>query len=129
MDRVHSILDRVCSISDGVHSILDRVCSILDRVYSILDRVRSTAFAERRGRHQRVATIATQSWPWLNGQHELGRRQGVAAGWEGWQAGWGGGPCGMEGRVGWRAGSGGRPGDRRGMDLLSKECSGVNIVT
>ena len=35
----------------------------------------------------------------------------------------------MAGRVRWRAGSGGGQGDRRGMDLWSKECSGVNIVT
>ena len=58
----------------------------------------------------------------------------------GWQAGWGGWPVGMAGQMGggpgqvagrieWRAGSGGGPGDRRGMDLRSKECSGVNIVT
>ena len=58
----------------------------------------------------------------------------------GWLAGWGGGPSWVAGRVGWRAGwvagrvewrawSGGGPGGWRGMDLLSKECSGVNIVT
>ena len=49
----------------------------------------------------------------------------------GWQAGWGGWPVGMAGQMGggpgqvagrieWRAGSGGGPGDRRGMDLRSK---------
>ena len=58
----------------------------------------------------------------------------------GWQAGWGGWPGGWQagsgswqgqvaGRVRWLAGSGGGPGDQRRMDLLSKECSGVNIVT
>ena len=47
----------------------------------------------------------------------------------GWRAGWGGGPGRVAGRVGWRAGWGGGPGGRRGMDLRSKECSGVNIVT
>ena len=31
-------------------------------------------------------------------------------------------------QVRWRAGWGGGPGGRRGMDLRSKECSGVNIV-
>ena len=35
----------------------------------------------------------------------------------------------MAGRVGWWAGSGGGLGGRSGMDLRSKECSGVNIVT
>ena len=58
---------------------------------------------------------------------------GWRAGWGGWQgvmAGRvGGGPGRVAGRVGWRAGSGGGPGDWRGMDLQSKECSGVNIVT
>ena len=74
--------------------------------------------------------------------------------WEGRPAGWGGGPGGVAGRVGWRAGSGGgpvwwlagrvagrvwlraggggtpgRPGGQRGMDLRSKEYSGVNVVT
>ena len=40
----------------------------------------------------------------------------------------------MGGRVGWLAGSGGGleggggPGGRGGMDILSKECSGVNTV-
>ena len=59
----------------------------------------------------------------------------------GWQARWGCGPGGMGGRVGWRAGSGGgqdlvagragggQGGRSRMDDLLSKECSGVNIVT
>ena len=41
----------------------------------------------------------------------------------------GGGPGRVAGRVRWRAGSGGGPGDWGGMDLQSKECSGVNIVT
>ena len=41
----------------------------------------------------------------------------------------GGGPGRVAGQVGWRAGSGGGQGDRRGKDLQSKECSGVNIVT
>ena len=40
-----------------------------------------------------------------------------------WLAWWGGGPGGVAGQVG------GWPGDRRGVDLLSKECSGVNIAT
>ena len=77
---------------------------------------------------------------WLKGQKEWGRRQGGVVGWVGWLAGWdgwpgvwlagsGGGQGGVSGRVGWRAGSGGGLGDRRGMDLQSKECSGVNIVT
>ena len=73
----------------------------------------------------------------------MGNMSGIAgrvwrqAGWGGgpggmaggWRAGSGGGPGLVAGRVGWRAGSGGGPGDRRGMDLQSKECSGVNIVT
>ena len=59
-----------------------------------------------------------------------------------WRAVWGGGQGGMgrvrrvgggqgrvAGRVRWRAGSGGGQGDQRSMDLQSKECSGVNIVT
>ena len=58
---------------------------------------------------------------------------GVAVGWDGGPRGWLAGSCGgsgqVAGRVRWRAGSGGGPGDRRGMDLRSKECSGVNIVT
>ena len=57
------------------------------------------------------------------------------------QAGCGGGQGGVEGWVGmsgrvqvagqvrWLAWSGGGPGYLRGMDLQSKECSGVNIVT
>ena len=65
----------------------------------------------------------------------------VAAGWEagrvGWRAGWDGGQGRVAGRVGQPVRSGGRPwgvkgdgpGGRRGMDLRSKECSGVNIVT
>ena len=56
-----------------------------------------------------------------------GGRLGGVAGRVGWRVG--GGPGRVAGRVGWRAGSGGGPGDRRGMDLQSKECSGVNIVT
>ena len=60
------------------------------------------------------------------------------AGW--WRAGWGGGPGGVAGRVRWGVGSGGwlgqvagwrgggGPGGRGGMDILSKECSGVNTV-
>ena len=35
----------------------------------------------------------------------------------------------VAGRVRWLAGSGGWQGDQRGMDLQSKECSGVNILT
>ena len=35
----------------------------------------------------------------------------------------------VAGRIGWQAGSGGWQGDWRGMDLQSKECSGMNIVT
>ena len=58
---------------------------------------------------------------------------GLRAGWDGWQGGrlaWSGGGQGrVAGRVRWLAGSGGGPGDRRRMDLRSKECSGVNIVT
>ena len=34
----------------------------------------------------------------------------------------------VAGRIGWRAGSGGGPVDWRGMDLQSKECSGVNKI-
>ena len=60
------------SILDGVRRISDRVCTLLND----LDPTH-TGFAELRGRHQRVATIATPSWPGLNGQHEWGRRQGV----------------------------------------------------
>ena len=35
----------------------------------------------------------------------------------------------MAGRVGWRAGGEGGARGWSGMDLRSKECSGVNIVT
>ena len=35
----------------------------------------------------------------------------------------------VAGQVRWRAWSGGGPGDQRGVDLPSKERSGVNIVT
>ena len=52
---------------------------------------------------------ATLSWPWLNGQHELGRRQGGVAGEMGWRAGWRGVPGGMAGQVGRLALSGGGP--------------------
>ena len=58
---------------------------------------------------------------------------GWLAGWDGRQGGWlawsGGGQGLLAGWVRWLAGSGGWPRDRRGMDLLSKEFSGVNIVT
>ena len=71
-------------------------------------------------------------------------REGRPEGWGGelgwavgrvrWLAVWRGWPGGMqalEGQVGpgWLTGCDGGPGGRRGMDLLSKECSGVNIVT
>ena len=49
--------------------------------------------------------------------------------WEGRPAGWGGWQGGVKGGVGWGVGSGGGPGGRRGMDLKSNECSGLNIVT
>ena len=39
---------------------------------------------------------------------------------------WPGGEAGLEGWPAWRNGG---PGDPKGMDLPSKECSGVNIVT
>ena len=69
-----------------------------------------------------------------------GSRQEGVVGRVGWLAGWGVGQGGMAGQsggrqVGWRAwsgggqGEGGRQGGWRGMDLQSKECSGVNIVT
>ena len=51
----------------------------------------------------------------------------------GWRAGWDGGLSRVEGRV-WCWGGegggkgGGRPAGWRGMDLWSKECSGLNIV-
>ena len=48
---------------------------------------------------------------------------------DGWRAGSGGGQGRVAGLVGWRAGAGGGLDDRRGMDLRSKECSGVNIFT
>ena len=35
----------------------------------------------------------------------------------------------VAGQVGWLSGERGGPGGRKGMDLRSKECSGVNIVT
>ena len=41
----------------------------------------------------------------------------------------GGGQGRVAGLVRWRAGSGGGLGDQRGMDLWSKECSGVNILS
>ena len=63
----------------------------------------------------------------------------------GWRAGWGGGQGGEAGRIGWRAGLDGwqyavagqvgagwvgwLAGGQNGVDLRSKECSGVNIVT
>ena len=83
----------------------------------------------------------------VSGRQDCPGRQACRVGWRvGWRAGWGGGPGRVAGRVGWRAGSGGGlgrvagrvgwragwgggPGGRRGMDLRSKECSGVNIVT
>ena len=65
-------------------------------------------FAGGRGRHKRVATLATPSWlrrrerlPWKAG------RQGGVAGLVGWRAGWGGGSGRVAGRVGWRAWWGG----------------------
>ena len=63
----------------------------------------------------------------------MGNMSGVA-GRVGWRARWDGGQDGWRagsggGQDGWRAGSGGGQGDRRGMDLRSKECSGVNVVT
>ena len=58
-----------------------------------------------------------------------GGGSGGVAGRVGWQAKWGGGQGGVAGRVGRQARSGGGPGGWRGMDLRSKECSGVNIVT
>ena len=58
------------------------------------------------------ASIATPSWPWLKGQEEWGRRQGVVVGEVGWLAGWGGWWGGWQG--GWRAGSGGGPGQVAG---------------
>ena len=83
-----------------------------------------TAFAGGRGQHKSVATLATPSW--LRRRTRLpgkAGQQGGVAGRVGWRAGSGGGLVGEAGRVG------GGPGGRRGMDLQSKECSGVNIVT
>ena len=105
-----------------------------------------TAFTERRGRHQRrrndraaVVALAERAKR-VGSQAGCGGGQGGVAGWVGWRAGWdgwsggwragsGGGQGRVAGLVRLRAGSGGGPGDRRGMDLQSKECSGVNIVT
>ena len=61
-------------------------------------------------------------------QAECGGGRGGVVGRVGWRAGWDGGQGLVAGGVRWRAGSGGGPGDWRGMDLRSKECSGVNIV-
>ena len=61
--------------------------------------------------------------------------EGRQAGWgggqggQGWRAGSGGGQGGVASRVGWRVRWGGGPGGQRGVDLWSKECSLVNIVT
>ena len=56
---------------------------------------------------------------------------GWQAGWDGRQGGWQAGSGGWQGQVAGRVRggvSGGRQRDWRGMDLWSKECSGVNIV-
>ena len=86
------------------------------------------ALARRNARDAVVADEAAGWGGWPGG------------GWPvGWLAGWGGWQGGMAGRVWWWAGSGGGqgrvagrggggPGGRSGMDLQSKECSGVNIV-
>ena len=79
-----------------------------------------------------TTTLATPSWPGLRRQAgwscgQGGGGQGEVAGRVGWRAWWDGGLGRVEGRVGLRGGGGGQ-GGRRGMDLQSKECSGVNIV-
>ena len=83
-----------------------------------------TALAGGRGRHKHVATLGRVGW-----RAGWGGWQGQAAGRVLWRAGWGGGQGGVAGRLGWRAWSGGGQGGRKGMDLRSKEYSGVNIVT
>ena len=92
---------------DRVHRLLDRVCRLLDDLHPT-----HTAFAERQGRHQRVATIALLSWPRLKGQKEWGSRWGGGLG--GMVGRVGGGQGRVAGRVGWRAGSGGGPGQVAG---------------
>ena len=94
-----------------------------------------TAVTGGQGLHLRVATLTTQLWLRRTARQsgEAGRQGGVGcrvgggqdrvAGRVGWRARWGGWQGGVAGRVGRRAGW------LEGMDLLSKECSGVNIVT
>ena len=87
------------------------------------------AVVARAERAKRVGSQAGCGWlaGWGGGQ---GRMEGRVGGGQGlWRAGSGGGPGQVAGRVRWLAGSGGWPGDQRGMDLLRKKSSGVNIVT
>ena len=77
-----------------------------------------TAFAGGRGRHKRVATLATPSC--LRRRARLSGkagRQGGVAGRVGWQAEW------VVSRVGWRAGSGGGEGGVAGPAHASWEPS------
>ena len=92
--------------------------------------------ASQRSRRRRVPGVVARGgvvgrvagWPGgIAGP--VGGGPGRMAGRVGWQAGSGGGPGQVAGRVRWWAGSGGGPGDRRGMELLRKKSSGVNIVT
>ena len=93
-----------------------------------------TVLARRNARNAVVADEEDKA-VWEGRQAGWGGGQGGVAGSVWWRARWGGGQDGMEGRVRWRAGSwgagrgGGRAGGSEGMDLRSKEGSGVNIVT
>ena len=128
-------MEGVRRISDGVRRMLDGVCRILEGVarllaphtHSLCRRAR-TAHARRNASDAVVAEEAGKTalecrpagW---------GGGQGGVAGRVGWRAWSGGRPGRVAGRVGRRAGWGGWPGGQSRMDLQSKGCSGVNIVT
>ena len=88
-----------------------------------------TTFAGGRGRHKRVAMLATPSW--LRRRARLpgkAGRQGAVAGRVRWRAGCGGGPGRVAGRVGWRAGRGGWPGRVEGRVVGGGWIFGVKNV-
>ena len=142
---IHRILEGVHRILDGVGKqglgrILDEVCRILEWVARWLAPHTQQLQEDK----DQTATLATLSW--LSLADYAGR-----AVWEDRPAGCGGQGCGgqdgVAGRVGWgvRSGGGqgqvagrgagpagrggGGPDGWRGMNIWSKECSGVNIVS
>ena len=91
-----------------------------------------TAFAGGRGWNQHLATFASQ--PEEDGQAGRAGWGAGTGGWQGrmvahWLAGSGGGLVWMAGQVGWQAGSDGGQGVVSGMNLQSKEFSGMNILS